>query len=49
MGSKIQSLQMGADISMKDSTFSLVTADPDLLNGNGWFITSIGALNHMAK
>lgn len=38
MGSKIQSLQIGTDITMKDSTFSLVTADPDLLNGNGMLI-----------
>lgn len=37
-GSKLQSLQMGTDITLKDSTISLVAADPDLLNGNGMFI-----------
>jgi len=34
-GSKFQSIQLGADVTLSDSTISAVTADPDLLNGTG--------------
>nr|XP_039248025.1 mitochondrial import receptor subunit TOM40 homolog isoform X2 [Styela clava] len=36
--SKLQSLQIGTDITLKDSTISVVGADPDLLNRNGMLI-----------
>lgn len=34
-GSKFESIQLGCDFTMKDSTLSIVVADPDLLNGTG--------------
>ena len=37
-GSKMKSMQIGAEIPMKDANLSVVTADPDILNGNGMMI-----------
>ena len=33
--SKLQSVQMGTDISIRDASISLVTVDPNLFNGTG--------------
>ncbi|CAK8694276.1 unnamed protein product [Clavelina lepadiformis] len=37
-GSKFQSLQIGADIQLKDASISMVTADPNLLEGTGMLV-----------
>nr|CAB3267165.1 mitochondrial import receptor subunit TOM40 homolog [Phallusia mammillata] len=37
-GPKFQSIQLGTDLFLKDSTISVVTADPDPLNGTGMLI-----------